>query len=62
MKKADENEKECNGLVKLEGVDGLWYEQPDMLSKYKRRPDKLEQICSSHFARMTKTNGNSNLN
>ena len=33
-----------------------------MLSKYKRRPDKLEQICSSHYARMTKTCGNSNSN
>ena len=45
MKRADENEKENKNLIKVEGVEGLWYEQPDMLSKYKRRPDNLEEMC-----------------
>ena len=31
-------------LIKLDGVEGLWYEQPDMLSKYKRRPDDIEEM------------------
>ena len=57
MKKANETEEENSSLVKLEGVDGLWYEQPDMLSKYKRRPDTLEKIASSHFAKMVRTGG-----
>ena len=45
MKKADDKEKENANLVKIDGVDGLWYEQPDMLSKYKRRPETLERMC-----------------
>ena len=57
MKKVtDENENDKN-LIKLEGVEGLWYEQPDMLSKYKRRPNSLEQICSTHFAKMARSGG-----
>ena len=57
MKKAMEDDKDNINLVKLEGVEGLWYEQPDMLSKYKRRPDTLENICSTHFAKMIRTGG-----
>ena len=57
MKKANENENESSNLIKLEGVDGLWYEQPDMLSKYKRRPETLEKLSSSHFAKMIRTGG-----
>ena len=57
MKKANEDDEESSNLIKLEGVDGLWYEQPDMLSKYKRRPDTLEKIASSHFAKMIRTGG-----
>ena len=40
----DENIDEKN-LVKIDGVEGLWYEQPDILSKYNRRDEKLEKIC-----------------
>jgi hypothetical protein len=36
MKRAAENETENKNLIKLEGVEGLWYEQPEILSKYKR--------------------------
>ena len=60
MKKAEEDQKANENFVKLEGVKGLWYEQPDMLSKYKRRPDKLEEICSSHFAKIIKSGGKNN--
>ena len=45
MKKVDGDTQDKNNLIKLEGVDGLWYEQPDILSKYKRRDDRLEKIC-----------------
>ena len=55
--KLDENEKEKENYVKLEGVEGLWYEQPDMLSKYKRRPDELEEICYTHFGKMIRSGG-----
>ena len=60
MKKADENEKNNGNLVKLEGVDGLWYKQPDILSKFKRRPDELEKICYTHFGKMIKRVGKLN--
>ena len=51
MKRAEDGDKQKN-LIKLVGVEGLWYEQPDMLSKYKRRPDEIEEMCSSHFGKM----------
>ena len=57
MKRADENEKENKNLIKLEGVEGYWYEQPDILSKYKRRDDRLENICYSHYGRMIRSGG-----
>ena len=57
MKRAGEDEKNHSNLIKLEGVDGLWYEQPDMLSKYKRRPDELEEICYTHFGKMIRSGG-----
>ena len=40
MKRVDEETKNDPTLVKLEGIEGLWYEQPDILSKYKRRDDQ----------------------
>ena len=39
---------------KLENHDGLWYEQPDMWSKYLRRPEKLKEMCCAQFVRMYK--------
>ena len=60
MKRANEKQTDKKSLIKLEGVEGLWYEQPDMLSKYKRRPDTLERIVSSHFAKMIRTGGKCN--
>ena len=64
MTKADENEEEKarKYLIKIEGVEGLWYEQPDMLSKYKRRPDAIEKISYTHFGKMIKSCGGSNCN
>ena len=50
MKKAEESESK--NLVKLDKVDGLWYEQPDILSKYKRRPEELEHMRYTHFGKM----------
>ena len=57
MKKVTDDSDTNENLIKLEGVEGLWYEQPDMLSKYKRRPNSLEQICSTHFAKMARSGG-----
>ena len=37
---------------KLAGKDGLWYQQPDVWSKYLRRPDSLEEICYAQFVQM----------
>ena len=38
-------------------MEGLWYEQADMMSKYKRRPDEIEEMCSSHFGKMIASGG-----
>ena len=54
-KKAVENNQK--NVIKLEGIDGLWYEQPDILSKYKRRPVEIEEICHTHFSKMFKSGG-----
>ena len=55
MKKAEESESK--NLVKLDKVEGLWYEQPDILSKYKRRPEELEQMRFTHFGKMFASGG-----
>ena len=55
MKKAEENESK--NLIKLENMEGLWYEQPDILSKYKRRPDELEEMPYTHYAKIFKSGG-----
>ena len=39
---------------KLEGHDGYWYEQPDMWSKYLRRPQSVKDISFAQFAKMYK--------
>ena len=57
MKRAHENEKNNKNLIKLEGVEGYWYEQPYILSKYKRRDDRLEKICYCHYGRMIRFGG-----
>ena len=60
MKRAEETENDNKNLIKLDGVGGLWplwYEQPDMMSKYKRRPDEIEEMCSSHFGKMIASGG-----
>ena len=33
------------------------YEQPDILSKYKRRDDILEKICYCHYGKMIRSGG-----
>ena len=38
-------------------MEGLWYEQPDILSKYKRRDDKLEKIVYSQYGKMIRSGG-----
>ena len=40
------------GLVEINQREGYWVEQSDMLSKYLRRPDDLEMISASQFAKM----------
>ena len=57
MKRVDEESKEDKNLVRLEEVEGLWFEQPDILSKYKRRDDRLEKICYSHYGKMIRSGG-----
>ena len=57
MKRVDEETKNDHTLVKLEGIEGLWYEQPDILSKYKRRDDQLENICYSQYGKMIRSGG-----
>ena len=59
MIRADDDDKESKNLVKLEGVEGQWYEQPDILSKYRRRSEKLEKISYSHYGRMIRSGGKS---
>ena len=44
MRRVDESESGNKNCVKLEGVEGLWYGQPDILSIYKRRDDRLENM------------------
>ena len=39
-------------LEELDGHEGLWYEQPDMWSKYLRRPESIEDICYAQFGRL----------
>ena len=53
----DEDSTDNKNLVKLEGVEGLWYEQPDILSKYKRRDEELENMCYSHYGKMIRSGG-----
>ena len=48
-------EKQINAgvhCIKLDGKDGLWYQQPDNLSKYNRRPDEIEKMCLAQFVMM----------
>lgn len=57
MKRAEKSEEKNPNLITLEGVDGKWYEQPDMLSKYKRRPESLENMCYTQFGKMFRSGG-----
>ena len=57
MKRADEKDESNPNLVTLDGIDGKWFEQPDMLSKYKRRPDSLEDMCYCQFGKMYRSGG-----
>ena len=57
MKRVDEDGTDKKNLIKLEGVEGLWYEQPDILSKYKRRDEELESMCYSHYGKMIRSGG-----
>ena len=54
-KKATEEQLEAGiKAVKLDKREGYWYEQPDLWSKYLRRPPELEELCYAQFARMYK--------
>ena len=46
--------------VTLTGKEGLWYQQPDLWSKYLRRPDSLESLCYSQFVKMYSSYSSSN--
>ena len=50
----EEQLQEGISAKKLDNHEGLWYEQPDMWSKYLRRPDQLKDICCAQFVRMYK--------
>ena len=43
-------------LIKLEGLEGYWYDKPDIQSKYTRRDDRLEKSYC-HYGRMIKFGG-----
>ena len=36
----------------LENHDGLWFEQPDIVNKYFRRPEGVKDMCLAQFAKM----------
>ena len=44
--------------VALEEHEGFWYEQQDMLSKYRRRPDILKDICLAQFSKIYQSYSN----
>ena len=53
MKMASKDDIESGmPLIEIEGQDGLYYEQPDMLSKYLRRDEEVEQVCPVQYAKM----------
>ena len=41
----------------MDKLEGLWYEQPDKLSKYKRRPEELEEVCYTQFGKIFASGG-----
>ena len=57
MKRVEDDGTKNALLLKLEGVEGLWYQQPDILSKYKRRDDRLERIPYSQYGKMIRSGG-----
>ena len=57
MNWVEDDSKEDKNSVKLEGVEGLWHEQPDILSIYKRRDDQLEKICYTYYGKMIRSGG-----
>ena len=44
-----------DGLIRIKDREGFWIEQTDTLSKYLRRPEELETISASQFAKMYTT-------
>ena len=53
FRRATEKQIEANiPCVKLAGKEGLWYQQPDLWSKYLRRPEELEDLCYAQFVQM----------
>ena len=46
MKRFDEkeNKETQKNLIKIEGAEGSWYEQPDILSKYKPKDERIEKL------------------
>ena len=50
MKKPEEY-KDDREYVEIEGRDGEWYEQRDLISQYERRP-KLDMTCLVQFHRL----------
>ena len=53
FKKATEKDLEANRtFTKIKDMEGLWFEQQDMLSKYLRRSQEIEDMCLAQFAKM----------
>ena len=52
-KATDDQLNQVNG-VRIADRDGLWFQQPDLWSKYLRRPTEIKDITFSQFARMYK--------
>merc|ERR1711894_228074 len=52
-KATDDQLNQVNG-VRIADRDGLWFQQPDLWSKYLRRPAEIKDITFSQFAKMYK--------
>ena len=52
-----EEVENSNGLIQIKDREGYWIEQSDMISKYLRRPNEVELISASQFAKMYTTSG-----
>ena len=51
-KKATDEQLNQVNAIRIADRDGLWFQQPDLLDKYFRRPADIKEITFSQFAKM----------